>query len=144
MTEVADKALLQMLEVMRPALTRTYQDAVACGTGWIEFTVEDGIVAARSVHPSKVMCWKPKETENAQPEWESIMADFQPTEGITDVNRHLGIAMLRHETPLPIINWSDADGAECLPDNAVTCVAGDDAHGWWAIDLTAYSRNNFN
>jgi len=72
------------------------------------------------------------------------MDALKPTEGITGVNRHLGIAMLRHEVPLPVTVWLDDFGHACSPDEAVVCVAGDEKHGWWTINLSAYSRTHFN
>ena len=75
---------------------------------------------------------------------EKVMYELKPTEGITGVNKHLGIAMLRHEIPLPITNWLDSNGNECSPKEACVCVAGDDKYGWWSIDLSHYSRTAFN
>lgn len=63
---------------------------------------------------------------------------------ITGVNRHLRCAVLDHDVYLWVTSWLDDDGDECDPDDAVACVAGDDEHGWWAIDLTQFSRINVN
>jgi hypothetical protein len=38
-------------------------------------------------------------------------------------------------TLLPVTNWFDDDGDECEPDDAVTCVAGDDERGWYSIEI---------
>lgn len=63
---------------------------------------------------------------------------------ITGVNRHLGCAVVDHKTYVWITKWLDEDGEDCTPDEAVSCVAGEDGVGWWSIDLSHYSRVNVN
>ena len=56
---------------------------------------------------------------------------------ICAVNRQQAIAITYDGGRIPIVNWMDADGDECEPSDAVTCVAehGDD---FIVIDLTEF------
>ncbi|HEY7822215.1 MAG TPA: hypothetical protein VIG24_05260 [Acidimicrobiia bacterium] len=49
---------------------------------------------------------------------------------------HTGkLAVLSDNTTVPVTHWFGYDGVECEPAQAVSCVAGDDEVGWFAIDL---------
>ena len=46
--------------------------------------------------------------------------------------------MLEGGQSIPIEQWFNADGEDCGPDEAVSCVAGPDSeNNWLAIDLDA-------
>lgn len=63
---------------------------------------------------------------------------------ITGVNRHLGCAVVDHETYIWVTRWLDDEGDECEAPEAVACIAGDDENGWWSIDLTAFIETRLN
>ena len=63
---------------------------------------------------------------------------------ITGVNRHLGCAFIDHEIYVWVTEWLNEDGEECAEPYAVSCVAGDEENGWFAVDLTKFSRTNVN
>ncbi len=54
------------------------------------------------------------------------------------VNRGRAMAMLDCGCFVPITEWFGEDGEDCAPDDAIVCVAGDDDHGWFTIDLVAF------
>lgn len=41
---------------------------------------------------------------------------------------------------VPVTAWIDDEGDDCGPDEAVTCVAGDDDCGWVVIELAGDER----
>lgn len=51
------------------------------------------------------------------------------------INRDHCIAVLTDSSNVPVVHWFDIFGEECDPDDAVTCVAGSDEKGWYAVDL---------
>ena len=55
------------------------------------------------------------------------------------VNRHQAIAITDDGARLPIVNWLDADGDECAPNEAVVCVAGHE-EDFFVIDLTEFEN----
>lgn len=53
----------------------------------------------------------------------------------------LGEVHLSDGQVLPITNFFDDDGDECGADDAVVCVAGPDADGYWlSVDLRLLER----
>ena len=54
------------------------------------------------------------------------------------VNREKRIALLTDNRIVPVTHWFGTRGEECIPANAVTCVAGNDDAGWFAIDLQMF------
>lgn len=54
---------------------------------------------------------------------------------VTMINRAQGFALLNTGFIVPVTNWFDLSGEDCGPEEAVTCVAGLDAIGWFTIDL---------
>ena len=47
-------------------------------------------------------------------------------------------AILTDNRIIPVTNWFGSDGQECDPRMAVTCVAGCEDAGWYAIDLRQF------
>lgn len=58
---------------------------------------------------------------------------------IEAVNRAQAIALLSDGTTLPVTNWFDSWGDECEPQEAVSCVAGQEGSDWWSIDLSQFA-----
>lgn len=57
---------------------------------------------------------------------------------VTHVALHDGYVLLDGGVVVPITNMMDEDGDDTDdPAEAVVCVAGDDCHGWYTIDLRA-------
>ena len=54
---------------------------------------------------------------------------------VVGINRVLGIAILEDNTHIPITHWFSATEEPGTPANAVSCVAGSDETGWYALDL---------
>ena len=56
------------------------------------------------------------------------------------INTTQALALLEDGTKIPIIHWIDEDGQVCLShdDAMIAAVAGSEAVGWWAIDLSGY------
>ncbi len=59
---------------------------------------------------------------------------------IEAVNRAMEIAIRSDGKNVKIHRWLDVSGDECDPDEALCCVAGSDADGWWSIDLTKFNE----
>jgi hypothetical protein len=57
---------------------------------------------------------------------------------VSAINRARGIAMLECGCYVPVIEWFSKEGKDCDPDDAIVCVAGDDEHGWFTVDLVAF------
>lgn len=47
-------------------------------------------------------------------------------------------ALLTCTCLVPVTHWLDRMGENCLPDEAVVCVCGNDDHGWFVVDLEAF------
>jgi hypothetical protein len=45
------------------------------------------------------------------------------------------VALLSDSRKVPVTHWFDTRGRQCSPKEAVTCVAGSDDVGWFALDL---------
>ena len=60
------------------------------------------------------------------------------TPDILFINRLAGVAVLDDNNVVPVTNWFDTLGDECTPDKAVSCVAGHDSVGWYAVDLSQF------
>lgn len=58
---------------------------------------------------------------------------------VVAVLRIPGIALLDDERTVPVTHWFGASGDICPPQLAVSCVAGHDDVGWFAIDLEKFS-----
>lgn len=54
------------------------------------------------------------------------------------INRSKQLAMLADFVLIPVAHWLDIDGEYCDPDDAVVCVAGNEALGWWVVDLSDF------
>lgn len=55
------------------------------------------------------------------------------------VNRKRRVAMLENGDLIEVTHWLDCEGEFCDADEAVVCVAGSEALGWWTIDLSHFS-----
>ena len=44
-------------------------------------------------------------------------------------------AILTNGVNVPVTHWFDRRGGKCKPQEAVTCVCGNDEVGWFAVDL---------
>lgn len=51
------------------------------------------------------------------------------------INIHGRFVMTTKIEFLPIVAFYDENGEDCEPEDAVTCVAGDDEFGWLTIKL---------
>lgn len=58
---------------------------------------------------------------------------------VQSVHRGNAQALLSNDVIVPVTNWFGADGEECEPITAVTCVCGADGVGWYAVDLRLFS-----
>lgn len=54
------------------------------------------------------------------------------------INRTRRIAILNCDCQIPVTEWFDAEGKDCDPEDAIVCVCGDDAHGWFTVDLEEF------
>lgn len=54
---------------------------------------------------------------------------------VVAVNRGRQVALLEDGTVIPVTLWFDQDSEECLPSDAMVCIAGSEALGFWVIDL---------
>lgn len=61
------------------------------------------------------------------------------TPDVVMVNRLANMAVLDTNETVPITHWFGAGGEECPSEFAVSCVAGHDSIGWYAIDLTHFN-----
>lgn len=66
------------------------------------------------------------------------------TDPVTAVNLGSGMILLSDGTVLPITNYIDADGDDCAKEAAIVCVAGNDEHGWYALNLAGFSYRPMN
>ena len=60
------------------------------------------------------------------------------TDDVSAISRRSHIAILDSGVVVPITNWLDGGGNECAPADAVACVAGADAVGWFVVDLAKF------
>lgn len=60
------------------------------------------------------------------------------TAEIQAIHRNERVALLNCGCTIPVTDWFGKDGADCAPRDAIVCVAGDDNHGWFMIDLQAF------
>ena len=51
------------------------------------------------------------------------------------INRIDQVAVLTNGAQVPVTHWFDLKGEICIPDQAVSCVAGSDETKWFAVDL---------
>lgn len=63
------------------------------------------------------------------------MNDDLEVEGI---NRGKRVVVLTCGCFVPVTDWFDKHGEDCAPNDAIVCVAGDDHHGWFTVDLEAF------
>jgi len=56
------------------------------------------------------------------------------------VNLTQNYVMFTNGVSVPITDYFDSDGDECEPDRATVCVAGDDAVGWFSIEIAPTSE----
>jgi hypothetical protein len=61
------------------------------------------------------------------------------TRTVVGINRMQEEALLSTGEIVPVVAWFDLDGDLCDQEAAVTCAAGADGIGWWAIDLSDYA-----
>ncbi len=54
------------------------------------------------------------------------------------VNRHRRIAVLTCDCQVPVTHWFGHEGKDCEPNDACFCVCGDEAHGWFSLDLSSF------
>lgn len=54
------------------------------------------------------------------------------------VHRKERVALLDCGCTVPITDWFGKGGDDCAPKDAIVCVAGDEHHGWFMIDLEAF------
>lgn len=45
------------------------------------------------------------------------------------------VAVLDCNCIVPVTHWFDWQGFDCEPDDAETCVCGDEDHGWFVVEL---------
>ena len=55
------------------------------------------------------------------------------------INRTREFAILDCDCQVPVTEWYNSDGDDCEPTDAIVCVCGDDAHGWFMVDLQGYT-----
>lgn len=66
---------------------------------------------------------------------------------IVAINVLEAVAITDDGVIVPITNWFDADGDEVHmpgPFDVVSCVAGNESYGWWAIDLGQFEPTPIN
>lgn len=54
------------------------------------------------------------------------------------INRTRGFAILNCDCQIPVTDWFGKDGKDCDPEDAIVCVCGDDAHGWFTVNLETF------
>lgn len=54
------------------------------------------------------------------------------------INRTRNTAILTCNCHVPVTHWFGTNGLDCGPFEAVTCVCGDEAHGWFTLDLVEF------
>lgn len=64
------------------------------------------------------------------------MAEKRPD--VVMIHRGQRLAYLDDSRVIPITNWIGINGQDCLPNEAIVCVAGSDETGWFTIDLLAF------
>jgi len=61
----------------------------------------------------------------------------EKTPDVMAVHRGQRVALMDCGCQIPVTDWFDATGQDCNPADAIVCVCGDDAHGWFTVDLQA-------
>lgn len=57
---------------------------------------------------------------------------------VVAVNYRFQKAVLSDGQQVPVTHWFDRRGSICAPRQAVTCVCGSDATGWFSVDLEGF------
>lgn len=54
------------------------------------------------------------------------------------INRIDKTAILTCNCQVPVTHWFDWQGFDCEPVDALSCVCGDEQHGWFVLDLSNF------